>query len=293
METYLNLFIQYLKVERGLSNNTIASYEHDLKSFIRYLNNKSIQFADVKHANILLYLADIQRNGKKTSTITRNISSLRTFFQFLLKEGYLPKDPTFNLDSPKLPKRLPKFLTLKEIELLMSCPNLKTKAGIRDKAMIELLYATGMRVSELISLNLLDINLKLGFVRCIGKGSKERIIPLGQHAVQAINNYLNLSRPYFIKSKEQSLFLNYRGKRITRQGFWKIIKKYARIAGIKQEITPHVLRHSFATHLLENGADLRSVQEMLGHADISTTQIYTHVTKGRLKEVYLKNHPRS
>ena len=219
---------------------------------------------------------------------------MRAFYGFLLRDGLIDNDPTTNLESPKIEKRLPKVLSVGEVELLLDGPDMGTVAGIRDKAMLELLYATGIRVSELVSLNQSDVNLNMGFLKCYGKGSKERIIPLGSVSLKAVSEYVMRSRVKLLRQpEEESLFLNHHGQRLSRQGFWKIIKKYAITASIDKEITPHTLRHSFATHLLENGADLRSVQEMLGHADISTTQIYTHLTKSRLKEVYAKAHPRA
>ena len=206
----------------------------------------------------------------------------------------MTKDPTDDLSSPKLERKLPRVLTVDEVEKLLNQPDTSTPAGIRDKAMLEVLYATGIRVSELVSLNLDDIELDEGFVRCIGKGSKERVVPMGEIAINALRSYLSKGRPKLVSNPgENALFLNHHGRRLTRQGFWKIVKKYAAQLGIRKEITPHTLRHSFATHLLENGADIRAVQEMLGHADISTTQIYTHVTKDRLKDVYARSHPRA
>lgn len=223
------------------------------------------------------------------------MASVRAFHQFLLREKAADHDPTVHIESPQLERKLPKVLSLEEVETLLNAPRLDNHFGLRDKAMLELLYATGIRVSELIGLNVGDVHLSMGFVRCIGKGNKERIIPLGRTAAKAIDSYLNNGRKKFMskKSSEEALFLNHHGKRLTRQGFWKILKRLTKEAGIEKELTPHTLRHSFATHLLENGADLRAVQEMLGHADISTTQIYTHVTKTRLKDVYSQFHPRA
>lgn len=211
-----------------------------------------------------------------------------------MREDFILQDPTIHVDTPKIEKRLPRVLTPEEIERLLRAPDQSTPSGMRDYAMLELLYATGIRVSELVSLKSTDVHLSSGFLRCMGKGGKERIIPIGEYAVQALDNYLQQARPHLVrKTKDEALFLNHHGTQMSRQGFWKILKKYAQEAGILKDITPHTLRHSFATHLLERGADLRAVQEMLGHADISTTQIYTHVTKGRLKEIYAAAHPRS
>jgi integrase/recombinase XerD len=243
---------------------------------------------------IMGYLLYLQEQGRATATLSRNLASIRAFYQFLLREKFIDKDPSVNLESPKIEKKLPQVLSVVEVETLLNGPDTRLASGMRDKAMLELLYATGIRVSELVSLNLSDVNLNMGFIKCFGKGSKERIIPLGRLAIEGVSRYLERGRPMLKKrGQEEALFLNHHGRRLSRQGFWKIIKKYAQLANSHKEITPHTLRHSFATHLLENGADLRSVQEMLGHADISTTQIYTHVTRSRLKEVYAKAHPRA
>lgn len=295
MESFVNEFINYLEVERGLAKNTLESYGRDLRQYYSYLHNGKIDA--VKQANrttIVTYLEQLQTKGRAVSTISRNLAAIKSFYQFLVRERYLDKDPAANLESPKLEKKLPKILTIAEVEELLKQPNNFLPAGMRDKAMLELLYATGIRVSELISLNISDVNLEMGYIKCYGKGSKERIVPLGSIAAKCVQEYTNRGRSKLVRTyDEAALFVNHHGNRLTRQGFWKIIKKYAHEASIMKEITPHTLRHSFATHLLENGADLRSVQEMLGHADISTTQIYTQVTKNRLKEVYEKAHPRA
>ncbi|KEO82389.1 site-specific tyrosine recombinase XerD [Tumebacillus flagellatus] len=295
MDKLIERFIHYLAVERGLAQNTLESYARDLNAYIEFLKRGGItDLNQTRRANIIAFLAELQRKGRATTTISRNLASLRAFYGFLLRDGLLDGDPTANLESPKIEKRLPKVLSVKEVEALLEGPDGGTTAGVRDKAMLELLYATGIRVSELVSLNLTDVNLNMGFLKCYGKGSKERIIPLGTVALQSVSEYVMQSRVKLLRNpSEESLFLNHHGQRLSRQGFWKIIKKYALTARIDKEITPHTLRHSFATHLLENGADLRAVQEMLGHADISTTQIYTHLTKSRLKEVYAKAHPRA
>ncbi len=295
IEKYIGDFIHYLGVERGLARNTLESYRRDLQQYANYMEGQKINYIDnsTQHS-VIGYLLFLQKNGRVASTIARHMSALKAFHRFLVNEGVIPKDPTANLETPKPHKKLPQVLSLQEVELLLDAPKVKNASDSRDKAMLELLYATGIRVSELINLNVDNLNLDMGFVRCFGKGSKERIIPLGKVAIKWVGEYLGWGRAKLIKTPNQpSLFVNYNGHRLTRQGFWKIIKKYAKDAGIQKEITPHTLRHSFATHLLENGADLRSVQEMLGHADITTTQIYTHLTKGRLKEVYSKHHPRA
>lgn len=295
MDKLIERFIHYLAVERGLSQNTLESYQRDLIAYTEFMKQNGITDLNrTRRGNVIAYLADLQKMGRATSTISRNLASIRAFYGFLLRDGFIDGDPTANLESPKIEKRLPRVLSVEDVETLLDSPDLTTPAGIRDKAMLELLYASGIRVSELVSLNLEDVNLNMGFLKCYGKGAKERIIPLGAMALQTLNEYLDRARHKLVRDEtESSLFVNHHGQRLTRQGFWKIIKKYARAANITKEITPHTLRHSFATHLLENGADLRSVQEMLGHADISTTQIYTHVTRTRLKEVYSRTHPRA
>ena len=295
MDKLIERFIHYLAVERGLAQNTLDSYQRDLNNYTEFLTRSNIRdLNQTRRANIIAYLADLQRKGRATSTISRNLASLRSFYGFLIRDGLIDSDPTTNLESPKIEKRLPKVLTVQEVEALLEGPDLGDVCGLRDKAMLELLYATGIRVSELVALNLSDVNLNMGFLKCFGKGSKERIIPLGTMALTNVSDYVMRARVKLLRNQEEeSLFLNHHGQRLSRQGFWKIIKKYATSATIEKEITPHTLRHYFATHLLENGADLRAVQEMLGHADISTTQIYTHLTKSRLKEVYAKTHPRA
>jgi integrase/recombinase XerD len=295
MKNSITEFVEYLAVERGLSKNTLESYERDLQAFASYLKQRlNIQVQEAKQSDIVSFLSYLHASGKATSTISRNIASIRSFYQYLLKEQVLTLDPTAHVDTPKIERRLPKVLTIQEIENLLSAPDASTVPGCRDKAMLEVLYATGIRVSELVSLRVSDVNLSTGFLKCIGKGSKERIIPIGEIAQRALSAYLSFARPQLLRHQDDgALFLNHHGTQITRQGFWKILKKYAQQAGILKDITPHTLRHSFATHLLERGADLRAVQEMLGHADISTTQIYTHVTKTRLKDVYAETHPRA
>ncbi|MFP5113474.1 site-specific tyrosine recombinase XerD [Bacillaceae bacterium C204] len=295
MDEQLKNFMQYLIVEKGLSNNTIMAYERDLKSYLHYLINvESIHsLNDVQRVHIVHFLKFLKEQGKSQKTLARHIASVRAFHQFLLRAKETDQDPSVQIETPRHERSLPNVLSLKEVEVLLDAPKPHDHFGIRDKAMLELLYATGIRVSELIGLEIDNVQLSMGFVRCIG--NKERIIPIGRAASVAIKQYLEEGRPRFVSTKhqEQALFLNHQGKRLTRQGFWKILKKLTKEAGIDKELTPHTLRHSFATHLLENGADLRAVQEMLGHADISTTQIYTQVTKTKLKDVYSKFHPRA
>jgi integrase/recombinase XerD len=296
MKQQLLIFIQYLSVEKGLAQNTLESYERDLTQYLEFVEKSGMnQLQDTKKITIQNYLLQLKKLGRASSSITRSMVSIRSFYQFLVRERMLDLDPSLNMESPRLVKRLPKVLSVQEVDTLLEAPETSTPYGMRDKAMLELLYATGIRVSELVNLNAGHVNLGMGFVRCIGKGSKERIIPLGRIAAKWINDYLQVMRHQLLRESkaDDALFINHLGTRLTRQGFWKIIKKYGREAHILKEITPHTLRHSFATHLLDNGADLRAVQEMLGHADISTTQIYTHVSKTRLKEVYNRTHPRA
>lgn len=295
MNDLLKIFLEYLSVERGLAKNTIDAYNRDLKSYIFYLRTKNIINIDyTNRTTIVSYLLLMQKKGKASSSISRACAAIKSFYQFLFREHIIDEDPTVNLDAPKLEHRLPKVLTVEEVERLLCQPDMTNPLGMRDRSMLELLYATGMRVSELISISVEDVNLEMGFLRCLGKGSKERIVPVGSIAIEYLEHYILNARKEILNDKEsQTLFLNRQGNTMTRQGFWKIIKKYSKKAGINKKITPHTLRHSFATHLLENGADLRAVQEMLGHADISTTQIYTHITRSKIKEVYDKTHPRA
>ncbi len=295
MESLIQEFIEYLDHEKGLAENTLESYGRDLRQYYGFLSEDPPRsLANASQSTIVAYLMYLRKQGKATATIARRLAALKAFYQFLVKENYVSQDPTGDLSSPKLERKLPKVLTIEEIERFLAQPDRLTPAGKRDKAMLELLYATGIRVSELVNLDVQDADLEEGFVRCRGKGSKERVVPMGEIAIAALKDYLTNARPKIVANpKEKATFLNHHGRRLTRQGFWKIVKKYASQAKIKKEITPHTIRHSFATHLLENGADIRAVQEMLGHADISTTQIYTHVTKDRLKDVYAKSHPRA
>ncbi len=289
-------FLAYLGVERGLAQNSIESYARDLVQFARFVEESGggADIGEVTQDTIMAYLAHLRRQGKATSSICRQLAAIRGLYRFLDREGKIRRDPTVNLGSPKQEKRLPGVLSLDEVGRLLEMPSPQTPAGVRDRAMLEVLYATGMRVSELVSLDMGDLNVEMGYVRCLGKGSKERIVPVGRVASGWVEIYLRASRSNLVRSRaENALFVNQRGRRMTRQGFWKIIKAYAAKAGIEKDVTPHTLRHCFATHLLENGADLRSVQEMLGHVDISTTQVYTHLARGKLKEIYDSAHPRA
>lgn len=285
-------FTNHLRVERGLADNTIEAYSRDLTRFLQYLGKTKLSPFDVAQENIMDYIATLKGNQSIRST-ARNLSALKMFFRFLVSDGKIKGNPARRLGVPKLPQRLPEVLTVREVEILLSQPDVSTHQGQRDKTMLELLYATGLRVSELVGLRVSNINLEAGYVRTVGKGSKERMIPMGEKALESLRFYLSDGRIGLLKKRSSPyLFINSRGRPLTRQGFWKLVKRYRTMAGIKKEITPHILRHSFATHLLEGGADLRSVQVMLGHADISTTQIYTHITRERLKLIHEKYHPR-
>lgn len=288
----IEVFYEHLCQNQKFSQNTIVSYLRDVKKYIEFLENIGIKIEDTSQATIITYIINMQKSGKSNSTIARTIVSLKMFYEFL-KERNIVDIGKIEIEPPKLERTPPQILTKDEVEKLLNCPREDDIKGIRDKAMLELLYATGIRVSELISLNLFDINLEHGYIICRNK-KRDRVIPIGSYAIEAVEKYLKHSRPYLVRNKEQeALFLNFSGSRMTRQGFWKIVKFYANMAGINKEITPHILRHSFATHLIENGADVRAVQQMLGHADVSTTQRYLQVANIRLKEVYQRTHPRA
>lgn len=294
MEDLVLKFLTFLEKDKRRSLNTLQSYRRDIEQYITYLSEMKIHnIANTNKTTVIAYLLHLQKKGRATSTISRNLASIRSFYQYLTKNGIISSDPTEELESPKVEKKLPQILSTKEVELLLEQPKCDDLKGYRDKAMLELLYATGIRVSELICLNVSDVNIEMGFIKC-NKGTRERMIPIGSVSIQALNEYLTKSRNLLIqKSDEKALFVNVNGKRLTRQGFWKIIKQYKNQAKINKDITPHTLRHSFAAHLLENGADLRSIQEMLGHSDISSTQVYAQLAKNRIKEVYKKTHPRA
>ncbi|OQQ83939.1 site-specific tyrosine recombinase XerD [Ligilactobacillus salivarius] len=288
-------YLHYLKVERGLSENTINSYGIDLKLFLEYLRENEIpSFKQVNKEVIVNYMQSEKNNNKANSSILRSVSSLRKFFQYLAQEKIIEKDPMLLIDTPKKKQHLPQVLTKEEVEKLLHSPNTGQVLGLRDRAMLELMYATGLRISEIINLKLEDLHLTMGTLQTLGKGHKERIVPVGDEAIKWVNRYLEEARPKLLKQKRSNyLFLNFHGNNLTRQGVWKNLKAEVRKAGIQKNITPHTLRHSFATHILENGADLRIVQELLGHADISTTQIYTHLSNKQLADIYNRAHPRA
>lgn len=293
MEKKIKLFLEFLQKDKKLSNNTLQSYKRDITQYESYINEENLQYLKVTKDDIKNYLENLKNIGKKTSTISRNLASIRSFYQYLVRTKKIKEDPTEGIQSPKVEKRVPSVLSSKEVELLLEQPKAVDLKGIRDKAMLEFAYATGMRVTEIINLNLEDVNLKEGYVSCTN-ANKQRNIPLGAISINALKEYIKKVRPYLIKSEdEKSLFVNINGKRLTRQGFWKIVKFYKEQAHIDKDITPHVLRHSFATHLLQNGADLKAIQVMLGHSDISSTQVYMQFQDEGLKNIYKKAHPRA
>lgn len=294
MKEIIEEFLSYLSVEKGMASNTLSSYRSDLSKFSEFLKSqKSGSVQDISRHTIISFMLKERDRGLSSNSVSRELACLKSFFKFLIKENKIKEDPANIIESPKLWKKLPFALNLNEVEALLAAPNLREPMGIRDKACLELMYATGMRVSEIVYLKMDDVNMEVGFVKCFGKGSKERIVPFGRKAKESVVRYLERARSVFLKKKVSNfLFLTRLGKSMSRQTFWKIIKRYAREAGIKKKITPHTLRHSFATHIMERGADLRVVQEMLGHSDISTTQIYTHISKDRLKSIHQKFHPR-
>ncbi len=293
MDIEIREFIAYLHNIKRMSVNTEVSYQRDLKKMAEFLRDRGIKdLKEVKELELEGYISYMEREHFASSSISRSVASIRAFFQYLWKEGRISKDPAENLRPPKVEKKTPEILTIEEVDELLKQPDLNTTKGIRDAAMLELLYATGMRVSEMLHLQISDINLQLGYVVCHENG-KERIIPIGSPCKKALEYYLETARNVFVQDDQEiALFTNCSGKAMSRQGFWKVLKGYAESAGIKRDITPHTLRHSFAVHMLQNGADIRSVQEMLGHSDISTTQIYLGVNMNKMRDVYMKNHPR-
>jgi integrase/recombinase XerD len=296
MQNYITAFIEYLQYEKGLSENTRAAYRRDLNKFNAYQlkNSESSEPGEINKQQIMAFLSTQMDEGAANSTVARSLSSIKSFYKYLVLENQVQNNPTSDLETPKIKRRLPDILTIEEVDKLMEQPRVTLPLGLRDRAMLELMYGTGVRVSELLSLQIEDINTTAGFLRCFGKGRKERIIPVNQTSIDWIQRYLARARNLLVKNYlERTLFVNANGRPMSRQGFYKILGAYAKKAELGKEVTPHTLRHSFATHLLENGADLRAVQEMLGHADISTTQIYTHLTRSRLMEVYQLYHPRA
>ncbi len=293
MEKQIKLFLEFLENDKKLSSNTLQSYKRDITQYQEHIDKNGLNYLKIDNEDIDKYFDTLKSLNKKTSTISRNLATIRSFYQFLLRTKKIKKDPTIGVQSPKVEKKVPSILTSKEVELLLEQPKNIDLKGIRDKAMLEFAYATGMRVTEIISLNITDVNVEQSYVVC-NTGSKKRNIPLGSLSLKALKDYIEKARPILIKDDNvDALFVNINGKRLTRQGFWKIVKFYKEQANITKEITPHVLRHSFATHLLQNGADLKAIQTMLGHSDISSTQVYMQFQNENLKDIYKKAHPRA
>ncbi len=297
ISTLIASYLMHVRVEKGLSANTISAYKRDLLKFDEFARKRKLTLESVGRDDLVDFLAGLYRLKLESRTVARQLVTLRNFFRFAQIQELIPDDPSINLESPKIRRHLPGYLRLEEVEKLLEQPDSKTPMGLRDRAMLEVLYSTGLRVSELTSLGVNDLDTKVGCVRCIGKGDKERIVPVGKKALGMVDKYLRDGRPQLLRNAKASsgpaLFINRRGVALSRVGVWKILSAYGRRAGLRVALTPHMLRHSFATHLLERGADLRSVQLMLGHADISTTQIYTHVVEERLKQIYKAHHPRA
>jgi integrase/recombinase XerD len=291
----ISSFLTHVKVEKGLSSNTVSAYRRDMAKFDEFAKKRKLSLERVTRDDLVDFLAGLYRLNLESRTVARHLVTLRNFFRFAQTQELIAADPSINLESPKIRRSLPGYLRLEEVGRLLEQPDSGTALGLRDRAMLEVLYSTGLRVSELISLRITDLDSKVGCVRCIGKGDKERIVPVGRKALSMVGKYLREARPQLLGKLRGSptLFVNRRGVSLSRVGVWKILSGYGRRAGLRVALTPHMLRHSFATHLLERGADLRSVQMMLGHADISTTQIYTHVVEERLKQIYKAHHPRA
>jgi integrase/recombinase XerD len=290
-------FLTHVRVEKGLSANTVSAYARDMGKFEAFTKKRKIALKTVNRDDLVEFLSELYRQKLESRTVARHLVTLRNFFRFAQIHEWITEDPSVSLESPKIRRSLPSYLRLEEVEKILAQPDEKTPIGLRDRAMLEVLYSSGLRVSELTSLRVMDLDRAVGCVRCIGKGDKERIVPVGKKAMALVDRYLRDARPKLLGKGQLSnssvLFLNRRGSRLSRVGVWKILSAYGRQAGLRVPLTPHMLRHSFATHLLERGADLRSVQLMLGHSDISTTQIYTHVVEERLKQIYKAHHPRA
>ena len=294
MEAHIRGFLNYLKVDKGLSKNTIENYERDVRKFAEFLASRNAALECVERGDVVDFLASLYHRGLDSRSVARHLATIRHFFRFALTEGYVKQDPAMNIESPKTRKSLPQFLSEKEVERLLAQPDLGDAVGLRDRAMIELMYSTGIRVSELCGIRTSDLSMDPGCLRCTGKGDKERLVPVGRRAIDAVANYAREGRPKLLGERTSPfLFVNQKGQGLTRTVFWRTLRDYGCKAGLRKPLKPHMLRHSFATHLLDRGADLRSVQMMLGHADIATTQIYTHVVEERLKQVYKAHHPRA
>jgi integrase/recombinase XerD len=294
LEAHVRTFLNAVRVEKGLADNTIQAYRRDLEKFVAFAQHRKLSTAHVERADIVDFLGTLYRKGLDSRSVARNLVTIRNFFRFALIEGYVDHDPSATIESPKFRRSLPDFLTVEEVDRLLCQPDTTSVTGLRDRAMIELMYSCGLRVSELCGLRVSDLQQEEGCLRCIGKGNKERLVPVGRQALDAVGRYLRESRPKLLGDRISTcLFLGQTGNTIDRVAYWQRLRDYGRQAGLQKSLKPHMLRHSFATHLLDRGADLRSVQMMLGHSDISTTQIYTHVIEQRLKQVYKAHHPRA
>lgn len=296
MDRYLNDFIDYLSLEKKMALNSLEAYKRDVLEFAEIIRQKqNLPLSEASNTEVVAYLLKLKNDGKSAATVNRKVASLRAFYNYLTSRKIISNNPTVNIKSPKIERKNIEYLTIEEIDNLLGTPDRSVK-GLRDKAILELLYATGIRVSEIVEMNLEDVNLRMGFVTCTGEHGKARIIPMGRPSRAAVEEYIYEVRPKFLRefnSGENALFVNYTGNRLTRQGLWKLMKEYARLANLENKLTPQTLRNSFAVHMIQNGADLKSLQELLGHEDISATQIYLSVSKNRIKEVYDKAHPRA
>lgn len=296
MEPYLNDFINYLSSEKKMARNSLEAYKRDVMEFAEMIREKqNLSLNEASNTEVVAYLLKLKNDGKSAATVNRKVASLRAFYNYLTGRKIISDNPTVNIKSPKIERKSIEYLTIEEVDNLLSQPDQSIK-GLRDRALLELLYATGIRVSEIVEMNVDEVNLRMGFVTCTGEHGKARIIPMGRPSRAAVEEYIYEIRPKFLRdanSDEKALFVNYAGKRLTRQGLWKLLKEYAKLAGIENKLTPQTLRNSFAVHMIQNGADLKSLQELMGHEDISATQIYLSVTKNRIKEVYDKSHPRA
>lgn len=294
MEADIRTFLNSLRVEKGLSENTIQAYRRDIEKFCAFAAKRGLATRGVQRADVVDFLASLYNSGLDSRSVARHLVTIRNFFRFSLMEGYIDEDPAATVESPKFRRSLPQFLSLEEVERVLCQPDTSTVVGLRDKAMIELMYSCGLRVSELCGVRVADLQIEEGCLRCVGKGDKERVVPVGRRALDTVQAYYRQGRPQLLHGQASPyLFLNQRGAKMDRIAYWRALAKYGRQAGLRKHLKPHMLRHSFATHLLDRGADLRSVQMMLGHSDISTTQIYTHVVEERLKQVYKAHHPRA
>ena len=294
MEGVIRSFLSYLRVEKGVSMNTHEAYRRDVEKFQEFAAKKHLRLEEATRETIVDFLSSLYQRKLESRSVARHLVTLRQFFRFALIEGIVKEDPTETVESPRFRMGLPRFLSVEEVDRLLAAPDVGTIIGLRDKAMIEVMYSAGLRVSELCGLRLSDVHFDAGYVRCMGKGSKERLVPIGRQAMEIVQRYLRDSRPKLLREKStELLFLNRHGGACSRHGFWKTVSDFGRKAGLTKQLKPHMLRHSFATHLLDRGADLRAVQMMLGHTDIATTQIYTHVVEERLKQVYRAHHPRA